>query len=59
MKMKKDNDDRGFAAVCTEYIKKHWRVILLIVAGYIAASALNFVNVATSQTLPLLSITRS
>ncbi|MFC2281922.1 MAG: phosphohydrolase, partial [Treponema socranskii subsp. buccale] len=54
--MKKDNDNRGFAAVCTEYIKKHWRVILLIVAGYIAVSALNFVNIATSQTIASFSL---
>ena len=56
MKMKKNNDDRGFAAVCTEYIKKHYSFILLIVAGYIAVSALNFVNVATSQTIASFSL---
>ena len=56
MKMKKDNDNRNVAAVCIEYIKKHYSVILLIVAGYIAVSALNFVNVATSQTIASFSL---
>ena len=56
MKMKKNNNNRRTASVFGEYIKKHWHVILLIAAGYIAVSAVNFLNIATSQTIASFSL---
>ena len=56
MKMKKNNNNRHATSVFGEYIKKHWHVILLIATGYIAVSAVNFLNIATSQTIASFSL---
>ena len=56
MKMKKNNNNRRAASVFGGYIKKHWHLILLIAAGYIAVSAVNFLNIATSQTIASFSL---
>ncbi len=56
MKMKKNNNNRHAVSVFGEYIKKHWHLILLIAAGYIAVSAVNFLNIATSQTIASFSL---
>ncbi|EPF27268.1 hypothetical protein HMPREF1221_00073 [Treponema socranskii subsp. paredis ATCC 35535] len=54
--MKKNNNNRRAASVFGGYIKKHWHLILLIAAGYIAVSAVNFLNIATSQTIASFSL---
>ena len=56
MKMKKNNDKRNAVSLFGEYIKKYWRLILLIAAGYSAVSAVNFLNIATSQTIASFSL---
>ena len=56
MKMKKNNNNRRAASVFGGYIKKHWHLILLVAAGYIAVSAVNFLNIATSQTIASFSL---
>ena len=54
--MKKNNDKRNAVSLFGEYIKKYWRLILLIAAGYSAVSAVNFLNIATSQTIASFSL---
>ena len=56
MKMKKNNNNRRTVSVFGGYIKKHWHLILLVAAGYIAVSAVNFLNIATSQTIASFSL---
>lgn len=51
---KKTNKENVFSAFfknCGSYIRKNYQFILLVIIGYLAVSALNFMNVATSQTI--------
>ena len=51
---KKTNKENVFSAFfknCGSFIRKNYQFILLVIIGYLAVSALNFMNVATSQTI--------
>ena len=47
----KDSEVQGFMESAAAFLKRHYKVIILIFLGYISVSVLNFFDVATSQTI--------
>ena len=54
----KDSEVQGFMESAAAFLKRHYKVIILIFLGYISMSVLNFFDVATVQTRAILRLDR-
>ncbi len=49
--MIRNPDEKGFFQDIGDFVKRHYKILILMLAGYLAVTALNFFDVATSQTI--------